>query len=118
MPKSEIDDHTIRLLEKNFLGINNFSDQLYENKDNLHELINKLFIDLNPKIIEDKKNTPKITFFCKCSRKRSIKALKLLSKEELESMLKEDKEAELICKFCNEIYTIKNEELKVLIRFK
>ena len=56
-----------------------------------------------------------IRFHCNCSKHRSLNALKILGREEILSMIDEDKGAELRCHFCNNEYLITKEELKTLL---
>ena len=56
-----------------------------------------------------------VRFFCPCTRDRSVAALKLLGRGELESILQEDGKAELTCHFCNSVYTVEHRELEELI---
>jgi molecular chaperone Hsp33 len=56
-----------------------------------------------------------VRFHCPCTRRRSVGALKLLGREELNSILQEEGRAELTCHFCNEVYGVEAEELRSLI---
>lgn len=62
--------------------------------------------------INDK--TP-MEFYCNCSRERVEKALISIGKEELISMIEEDKKANLKCHFCNKSYDFNEGELKKLL---
>lgn len=54
-------------------------------------------------------------FYCDCSRQKVEKALIAIGKNELETILKEDKKAELHCHFCNKDYHFDENDLKMLI---
>ena len=53
---------------------------------------------------------------CKCSKERMEKALISIGKEELESIIKEQGEAELTCQFCDNKYKFSKEELENLLK--
>ena len=53
---------------------------------------------------------------CKCSKERMEKALISIGKEELESIIKEQGEAELTCQFCDNKYKFSKEELEILLK--
>lgn len=59
--------------------------------------------------------TTAIQFKCKCSRDRVEQTLISLGVSELEAILWEDSQAEVVCHFCNEVYTFSEEELQGLI---
>ena len=50
------------------------------------------------------------------TRSRSVGALKLLGRDELGAMLREDGQAEVTCHFCNMVYRVEADELLELIR--
>lgn len=58
--------------------------------------------------------TPAV-FQCTCSRERLEWVLKGMDTKELKSILTEQGNAELICRFCNEKYMFSDEDLKILI---
>ncbi len=115
LPKASQDIALISLLEEKCKQINCFSEKLLKNRNNLDLLVYELFSDLDPKIIEINGSRQPIKFQCRCSRERSISALKLLGNKELEVMLREDKKAELTCEFCRSVYLIEEHELRQLI---
>ena len=55
-----------------------------------------------------------LRFRCSCSRQRCESALIALGAEELDEMIKEQGEAELTCRFCQERYLFTKEELMAL----
>ena len=91
-----------------------FSEELYRTK-NLLTLIKKVFPDIDDFSISEKARSQKIEFKCRCSRERSLGALKILGKNELEDILEKDKNAELVCEFCKDKYVIAFDEIKALI---
>ena len=56
-----------------------------------------------------------VVFKCNCSRERIEKALISLGKEEIESIIKDEGKAEVVCHFCNKKYYFTKEDLKSLI---
>lgn len=52
-----------------------------------------------------------LSFRCRCSRERAKQALVILGKEELRDILLKEKEAEVRCNFCNELYIFREAEL-------
>lgn len=57
----------------------------------------------------------KVKFECNCSFERAVSLIKALGNAEVESMLKEDKGAEMTCGFCNEIYTLDESDLENIL---
>lgn len=64
-------------------------------------------------IMENNPVTPE--YKCKCSRERMEKALISIGKAEIESIIKEQGEAELCCQFCDNKYTFGEAELRELL---
>lgn len=57
----------------------------------------------------------KLTFRCKCSQDRVEQTLMTLGKDEITSILMEDRKAELVCHFCNETYHYDEPMLKKIL---
>ena len=116
LPQAERDPDLICLLEKRCKSITSFSQRLEDCQNDLTKLIEDIFPDLDN--YEDKllNQRQAIKFNCKCSRERSISALKLLGPIELKDILDKDKKAELTCHFCRRIYTVNKRELESLIK--
>lgn len=60
-------------------------------------------------------NSPKPVYECKCSRDKMERALISLGKKELEDIIKEQGEAEMTCRFCDNIYKFDKLQLQDLI---
>ncbi len=115
MPKRENDPKLIALLDERCKNISSFSERLEDCQNNLLKLIEQIFPELDNMNSENINITQNVKFECRCSRKRSISALKLLGEVELKDIIKKDKKAELVCQFCRNIYLIKEQELNTLI---
>lgn len=74
------------------------------------DIIEQAIGELEPKYLHQ---LP-LRFKCSCSRKRCESALIALGIEELDELIKEQGEAELTCRFCQEQYLFTREELGAL----
>tara|TARA_B100001996_G_scaffold365222_1_gene334925 strand:+ start:49 stop:948 length:900 start_codon:yes stop_codon:yes gene_type:complete len=115
LPKAERDYSLIALLENRCKEINSFSELLNKKGKNLISLIEEIFPDLDQSPSDIINTSQKVNFQCRCSRERSLSALKILGKDELREMIKNEGKAELICQFCKNIYLVNEEELISLI---
>ena len=79
--------------------------------DTLDNLAEDWFRGLNPKILE---RTP-IRYRCTCSRERMEKALISLGRKDLQSLIDEDRGAELSCHFCHRKHFFSTDELKDML---
>ena len=114
LPKKETDPLLISLLEERCREINSFSEEL-NNSENLLALIKKIFPDIDDFSISEKARSQEIEFKCRCSRERSLIAMRMLEKKELKDILEKDKNAELVCEFCKNKYVITFDEIKEII---
>jgi molecular chaperone Hsp33 len=115
LPKAAREPALVTLLEERCKEISGFSEKLATCEGNLEALLREIFPDLDPQLLDDAEASQEITFHCPCSRRRSVGALKLLGRDELGAMLQEDGQAELVCHFCNDTYTVAAAELQELI---
>jgi molecular chaperone Hsp33 len=56
-----------------------------------------------------------VHYTCDCNRERFTRGLISLGKEELQTIIEEDEQAEIICNFCKEIYHYNKQDLEELM---
>lgn len=56
-----------------------------------------------------------VSFSCPCSYERAVSIISSIERNELESMLREDRGAVMTCHFCNETYRLDEDALKAMI---
>ncbi len=114
LPKKETDPLLISLLEERCKEIKSFSEELHRT-NNLLSLIKNIFPDIDDSSISEKARSQEIEFKCRCSRERSLGAMRMLDKKELKDILEKDRKAELVCEFCKNKYVITFDEIKEII---
>ncbi|WP_353892719.1 Hsp33 family molecular chaperone HslO [Proteinivorax hydrogeniformans] len=86
--------------------------EFIKEKETPEKMIEDLLDGLSPKILHKQP----LEYKCSCDRQRFAKGLISLGKEELNNMLKESKEFELSCHFCNSRYNFKPQDIEGLLR--
>ncbi len=115
LPKAAREPALVALLEERCREVQQFSQRLAACQGNLQALLEAIFPDLDPHTRAGPSARTAVRFHCRCSRERSVGALKLLGRDELSEMLAEDGRAELTCHFCSAIYEVGAAELQELI---
>jgi len=115
LPKAERDYSLIALLEDRCREINSFGELLNKKENNLISIIKEIFPDLDQSSSDIIKTSQEVHFKCRCSRERSLSALKILGRSELKEMINDEGKAELVCQFCKNIYLVNKEELISLL---
>lgn len=109
MPFAE--ETVIDRLEKNLGRFTSVTSMLDQGR-NPEQILEELLEGLNPEVVE----TGPAAYSCGCSRSKIEKVLISLGKTELQEMIKEGREIEVNCQFCDHQYRFNVEELKVLCR--
>lgn len=105
-------ENEITSIEDAILKAPSISEMLEQGKS-LQEIAKIITGDENVSIIEDNLI---IGYRCDCSKEKFERGLISLGKEEINSIIEEEGEAETKCHFCNKIYTFSKEELEGLIK--
>lgn len=111
MPKAARDQSLVELLESRVSQLSGFTPLLREGKT-LKEIMRQLLGDLELFIFPESYD---VSFYCGCSWKRVLGALKMLGIAELQDMIDKDEGAEAICQFCGEVYQANETQLSQLI---
>lgn len=103
-------DETITEIEKRIQKMPQISD-LMDTGATPEELLEWVLGKENIKFLD----TLPVSFSCDCSRERFEAGLITLGKEELHAIIEEDKNAEVVCHYCNDKYQFSETDLGALI---
>ena len=78
---------------------------------NAEDLVKLALGDIDYQILEERE----VKFECNCSFERAVTLISSLGREEVASMLAEDKGAKMTCGFCNELYTLDEANLQEML---
>lgn len=109
MPFAE--DATIDRLERNLSGITSVTAML-DAGDTPEHMLGRILEGLDCQVTD----TCPVAFSCNCSKERIEKVLISLGKKEIQDMIREGREVEVNCHFCNTHYRFSVEELKGIYR--
>ena len=77
----------------------------------IEDIIEEVFEDMDPKILENIEPTYK----CDCSMERIEKALISIGEKDLKEIYEDGKDEEIVCHFCNKKYKVTHEKIGELI---
>ncbi len=75
------------------------------------DLVKLALGEIDFEILEERE----VEFKCNCSFERAVSLISSLGRDEVASMLEEDKGAKMTCGFCNEIYTLSEADLRKML---
>lgn len=107
----DADDNIVTKIEENIKKVPSISKILLEN-NNLDEIAKIITGDNNIRTIEE--NIYPI-YECNCSKEKFERGLISLGRSELEDIIKEGKDTEIVCNFCNKKYTFDKEMIQELL---
>lgn len=100
-------EETIAALEKNIAGLPAVTSLLGQGLTTA-AIAERVLAGLSPEKLDEKM----LRYHCNCQKERFIRAIRGLSKQELDEILAEDKAITVECHFCDKKYEIKPEELR------
>ena len=109
MPHAQ--ESTVAALESNLARVSSVTGLLEEGK-NPERILALLLEGLEPEITDRRQ----VQFACNCDRGRVEKALISIGKGELEDMIREGRDVEVNCHFCNTRYVFTPEQIRELYR--
>lgn len=95
----ECDEETLSRLENSIGGLMSVTDMLATGMDG-KEIIKYVMLGFDVDILEE----TEVAYLCDCSRERMANAIVSLGETEIESIVREQGEAEIVCSFCNTAY--------------
>ncbi|MCC5909694.1 MAG: Hsp33 family molecular chaperone HslO [Clostridiaceae bacterium] len=106
----DIDEDTLTKLEKKLTTMDPITT-LMDKGMKEEDILNHILGDMNPQILDKYE----VDFICDCSKERFERGLISIGKEDLTEIVEEDREAELVCHFCNRKYHFNEKQLRVLL---
>lgn len=103
-------DNIIDIIEGNIVFMGQVTDILAEGSP--EDILNAVLQGLEPEILD---RTP-VEYRCYCSRERVTRAIESMGKENLEEIIKDEKDTEIVCHFCEEKYSFTPDELREILQ--
>lgn len=106
-------DETITKLEDNLNKFTSVTDILRQNKTP-EELLKIVLDGFDVQFT----STRDVFFRCSCSKEKGLNAIRTLSNEEIQEIIKENKDVEITCDFCNKTYIYTPSDLEAILKEK
>lgn len=103
-------DHIITMIEDTISHAPQLSSVIEEGASP-EDLVKLVLGIIDYQILDEKP----VEFACNCSQERAVNLISSLGREEVESMLKEDKGASMTCGFCNNTYKLDEKDLQDIL---
>lgn len=107
MPNAK--EETIKTLEEKLGAFTSVTEHLNKG-ESIEDIVTALLESLSPSILAQES----VRFACDCSQEKTKTMLASLPKEDLDEMIREGKDIEVVCHFCNKKYILSPEELEAL----
>ena len=105
----ECDDESLTRLENGIGGLMSVTD-MFSHGMNGEEIIKYVMLGFDIDML----GSTDVGYHCDCSRERMARAITSLGKSEIDSIIKEQGEAEIVCSFCNTAYKFDADELEMM----
>jgi molecular chaperone Hsp33 len=103
-------EHIITMIEDTIQHAPNLTKIISEGAT-AEDLVKLVLGIIDYEILQEKE----VEFKCNCSPERAVALISSLGKDEIESMLREDKGASMTCGFCNQTYRVDEAQLQEII---
>lgn len=103
-------EHIVTMIEDTIQHAPNLTSAISEGAD-AKDLVKLALGEIDFEILEERE----VKFECNCSFERAVSLISSLGHDEVASMLEEEKGAQMTCGFCNEIYTLDENDLRKIL---
>lgn len=110
-PMQDADDALLAEVEKCAPLINEFTSLIATMS--IDEIVKLIFVGLDVEAMPGSEKVP--VYHCDCSEERFERGIISLGKKEIMDIIKEDGQAEIVCKFCNKKYLFDKNKLEKLL---
>ncbi|MFA9381384.1 MAG: Hsp33 family molecular chaperone HslO [Acetanaerobacterium sp.] len=104
------DEDAITKLETNLKGLDSVT-QMLDKGMTPEDICNRVLDGMAPEILDESD----VLYRCGCTKARYEKALAAIGREELCDIIEQDRQAEIVCHFCNQKYLFDEQELRVIL---